>query len=97
MVNMDADEAYRRIKFQAHPTSELGRVGGPLVDRIDALQGEVRQLREQYETLKSEDHELHGAYLRLRAENERLQAEVERLESSVEAAYDLAGELPEEQ
>jgi hypothetical protein len=34
---MNADEAYRKVKFQAHPNSELGRVGGPLVDEIDRM------------------------------------------------------------
>lgn len=42
---MDANQAYHRIKFQAHSASELGRVGGLLVDRIDVLEAEVRELR----------------------------------------------------
>lgn len=43
---MNVDEAYRRVKFQAHPNSELGRVGGPLVDEVDSLKAEVARLRE---------------------------------------------------
>lgn len=34
---MNADEAYHRVKFQSHPNSEVGRVGGPLVDEIDRV------------------------------------------------------------
>lgn len=47
---MNADEAYRQVKFQAHPNSEVGRVGGPLVDEIDRMRQVITAYVEHVES-----------------------------------------------